>query len=123
MGSLSIETKEVDGPQAITPSAEELAKGAFSSLSLTRVLEALHQDGLVVLRNVVDLEHVDTLNEKMCKDADERIADPTQEFNHSVACMSVLGRRQQAYADVFRSELFAAPAHHRAPVPVQGRVL
>lgn len=75
-----------DAPQAITPSEKERIAGVYSPRNLQRVLSGLHQDGLVVLRGVIDLSHVDALNDAMCKDAEKRIADPTQVFNHDIKC-------------------------------------
>ena len=78
-------------------SEEERRQGVYSPLSLTRVLEALNQDGVVVLRAVIDTEHIDALNEKMCEEAEARIADPDQEYNHGVKCM--LARHLQTLGD------------------------
>lgn len=88
MGSMATEPE--DAARVILLSAEEQKRGAYTPLTLTRVLEALHQDGLVVLRGVIDVEHVDALNTKMCRDADARLADTTQQFNHNVKCTSTL---------------------------------
>lgn len=91
MGSLTMESEVPnlkDDVKVISVSAEERQQGTLSLHSLTRALEALHQDGLVVLRGVIDVEHVDALNAKMGKDAEERLADPDQEFNHAVRCMT-----------------------------------
>lgn len=77
-----------DGPQAIAPSDEERRAGAYGPRHLQRVLGALHQDGLVVLRGVIDTAHVDALGAAMTADADRCIADPGQEFNHGVKCTS-----------------------------------
>lgn len=76
----------VDGPQAIAPTDKERLAGVYSPRNLQRVLGALHQDGLVVLKNVIDKEHVDSLNAVMTAEAEERIADPEQQFNHNVKC-------------------------------------
>jgi hypothetical protein len=53
----------------VTPGAAELAAGKFTSQNLEKALIALHQDGLVVLENVVDLQHLEKLNAVMTKDA------------------------------------------------------
>lgn len=75
-----------DAPQAITPTDKERIAGLYSPRNLQRVISGLHQDGLVVLRSVIDLSHVDALNDAMCKDAEKKIADPTQVFNHDIKC-------------------------------------
>lgn len=79
-----------DAPQAITPTEKERSAGVYTPQNLQRVLSGLHQDGLVVLRGVIDLSHVDSLNDAMCRDAEEKMADPNQVFNHDVKCESLL---------------------------------
>lgn len=77
-----------DVPQAIAPTDKEQIAGVYSPQNLQRVLSGLHQDGLVVLKGVIDLSHIDALNDAMCKDAEKKIADPTQVFNHDLKCES-----------------------------------
>lgn len=77
-----------DGPQAIAPTDKERQAGVYSARNLQRVLGALHQDGLVVLKGVIDKEHIDSLNKVMMADAERRIADPKQQFNQNVKCES-----------------------------------
>lgn len=77
-----------DAPQAIAPTDKERLAGVYSPRNLQRVLGALHQDGLVVLKDVIDKEHIDSLNAVMTADAEKRIADPNQQFNHNVKCKS-----------------------------------
>lgn len=79
-----------DAPQAIAPTDKERIAGAYSSRNLQRILSGLHQDGLVVLRGVIDRSHVDALNKAMCEDAEKKIADPTQVFNHNLKCEAPL---------------------------------
>lgn len=76
----------IDAPQAIAPTDKERSDGVYSPRSLQRVLSGLHQDGLVVLKGVIDLSHIDALNEAMCNEVEDKIADPTQVFNHDVKC-------------------------------------
>lgn len=78
-----------DAPQAIGPTDKERSAGVYSPRNLQRVLSGLHQDGLVVLRGVIDLSHVDALNDAMCRDAEKKIADPTQVFNHDLKCKNL----------------------------------
>ncbi|KAI3390445.1 hypothetical protein diail_9651, partial [Diaporthe ilicicola] len=73
-----------DAPRAITPTNKERSAGGYSPYNLQQVLSGLHQDGLVVLKGVVDLSHVDALNDAMCEDAEMKIADPAQVFNHNL---------------------------------------
>lgn len=79
-----------DAPQAIAPTVSERSAGVYSSRNLQRVLSGLHRDGLVVLRGVIDVSHVDALNEAMCEEAEKRIADPSQVFNHNLKCEALL---------------------------------
>lgn len=75
-----------NSPQAIAPTEKEQVTGVYGARNLQKVLGALHQDGLVVLRGVIDPQHIDQLNEQMCTDAEERLADPNQPFNQNVKC-------------------------------------
>ncbi|KAF9872746.1 hypothetical protein CkaCkLH20_09609 [Colletotrichum karsti] len=70
--------------QVIIASEEERLKGQYGPRNLENALAALHQDGLVVLRGVIDVAFIDKLNEKMCADAEEKIADPSQLYNHGI---------------------------------------
>ncbi|KAK7899746.1 hypothetical protein LTR67_003491 [Exophiala xenobiotica] len=79
-----IASMETDHVQTITLSDDERCKGKYSPLTLQKALEAMHQDGLVVLKGVIDVKHIDALNEKMCADADKKRADPDQIYNHAV---------------------------------------
>lgn len=75
-----------DAPQAIRPTDKERQAGVYSPRNLHKVLGALHRDGLVVLRDVIDKTHIDSLNAVMTEDAERRIHDPSQAFNHNVKC-------------------------------------
>lgn len=81
-----MKVNQIDAPQAIAPTDKERSDGFYSPRNLQRVLSGLHQDGLVVLKGVIDLKHVDALNEAMCNEVEDKIADPTQVFNHDVKC-------------------------------------
>lgn len=81
-------SSSIDAPRSITPTAKERQEGVYSSRNLQAVLGALHRDGLVVLRDVIDKDHVDSLNVWMTEDAEERINDPEQKFNHNIKCES-----------------------------------
>jgi hypothetical protein len=67
-------------------SEDERREGKYSFQTRSKALGALHQDGLVVLKGVIPVEMIDKLNAKMCQDADERISDPSQGYNHGVKC-------------------------------------
>lgn len=78
-----------DGPKAVTPTAKERQAGVYSPRNLQTVLGALHRDGLVVLRDVIAKDHIDSLNDVMTEEAERRLNDPTQAFNHNVRCESL----------------------------------
>lgn len=46
----------------------------------------MNHDGVVVLKNVIPIKIIERLNTKMCEDADRKIADPAQGYNHGVKC-------------------------------------
>lgn len=54
-----------DAPRAVSSSAEERSQGRYNTPNLQYALEGLHQDGLLVLKNIVDVQHVDHLREVM----------------------------------------------------------
>jgi hypothetical protein len=56
-------------PIHIKPSTQEIKEGRLSPQNIERALYALHFDGLVVLENAVDHDHLDALNVVMVKDA------------------------------------------------------
>lgn len=76
--------------QGFQPSEEEQKANRYSPETLAKVLSAFNQDGLVLLRNVIPREMIMKLNEKMCEDAERRIRDPTQGYNHGVKCKESL---------------------------------
>jgi hypothetical protein len=78
------------GPVPITLSTEERARGAFSPETLTRVLSALHQDGLVLLKGVIDVAHVDAINQEMCGEVQGILTDPKNGFNHGIKCKEAI---------------------------------
>ncbi|KAJ5708699.1 hypothetical protein N7488_008500 [Penicillium malachiteum] len=70
--------------RAVHLSDDERKKKRYSDLSLQRALEGMHQDGLVVLKGVVDLDHIEALNRQMSADAEKKRDDPSQIYNHAV---------------------------------------
>lgn len=80
--------KEIDGPRLITPTPEELRVSAYDHANIEAVMEALHQDGFVVLKNVVEVGHLDHINAFMTKEADEIIRNNSKPFNQGVKCLS-----------------------------------
>lgn len=76
----------LDAPRTITPTLEELKASKYESHNIQAALEALHQDGFVVLKSVVDIAHVDHIDSYMTKEADELVKDNAKPFNQGVNC-------------------------------------
>lgn len=77
-------------PRQITPTPEELKVNAYESRNIEAALEALHQDGFVVLKSVVDVNHIENLNKYMAKDADHIMKNNLKPFNQGVNCKLIL---------------------------------
>lgn len=73
-----------DAPREIHPTLDELKASAYDNPNIEAALEALHQDGFVVLKSVVDVNHVKKLNSFMAKDAEHMIK--IKPFNQGVNC-------------------------------------
>ena len=56
---------EEDAPRAIDCTAREHQNGKYGARNLQFALEGLHQDGLLVLKGVVDVQHVNHLQKVM----------------------------------------------------------
>lgn len=65
---------------SITLSQEELSSKTLASTTLREALQALHQDGVVVIENAVDPTHLDILNTRMVSAAKEIYATTKQNF-------------------------------------------
>ncbi|KAL1304913.1 hypothetical protein AAFC00_003828 [Neodothiora populina] len=65
------EPPAADAPRAITLTSSERAAGQLNHANLQRALEGLHQDGLLLLKQVVDIAHVDHLREVMSEETAE----------------------------------------------------
>jgi hypothetical protein len=52
----------------IRPTDEEQARGVFGTESIARGIEAIETDGFVVVEDVVDLDHIQRLRERMLED-------------------------------------------------------
>ncbi|CAJ2510505.1 Uu.00g133140.m01.CDS01 [Anthostomella pinea] len=63
----------------LTP--DELSTKKVGSHNLQAAVEALHRDGIVVLKNAVDVAHLDKLNERMVPEAQELYARPSTHRN------------------------------------------
>ncbi|KAK3114838.1 hypothetical protein LTR53_006418 [Teratosphaeriaceae sp. CCFEE 6253] len=88
-----------DAPRSISASPNERHRYAFDATTLQSALEALHQDGLLVLKQVVDVGHVDHLRQVM-----------------SAETRSILQSSQRAdqYNQGVKSNILQNPPVHRA---------
>ena len=57
--------------QIFEPDMLERSHGSWQKQHLQRIVHALKQDGVILIRNVAPLEEVDALNERMLADIDE----------------------------------------------------
>jgi len=79
------ELKQVgDAPRIITPTLEELKLSSYDNPNIEAALVALHQDGFVVLKNIVDVAHVDHINSYMTREAYEIVKNNAKPFNQGV---------------------------------------
>ncbi|KAL1891836.1 hypothetical protein Sste5346_007380 [Sporothrix stenoceras] len=68
-------------PVVLRLSDEERSTGIISEEHVASAITAMHRDGLVVLENAVDLEHVDKLNGLLSTEAEAMAKLPTTHFN------------------------------------------
>jgi hypothetical protein len=83
---VTIPTSPADEPRRIVPTPLELKASKYDSPNIQAALEALHQDGFVVLKLVVDVAHVDHINSFMTKEADDIVKNNLKPFNQGVNC-------------------------------------
>lgn len=81
--------RKPDDARRVPITAEERRNGRYSVSHLQMALEGLHQDGMVVLKNLVDVEHCDKLYKHMGGDRariiEERHAG-AKAYNQGVKC-------------------------------------
>lgn len=73
--------------QGISMGEDERIAGKYNPETLAKILGAMNQDGLVVLKDIIPVQTIDQLNTWMCADAERRINDPSQEYNHGIRCV------------------------------------
>jgi len=56
-------------PRTIRPTTTEVATGALGPRNLEQAVRAIHEDGLVIVADVMPIEETDVLNKKMVGDA------------------------------------------------------
>ena len=91
----------MDSPRTIAATPLELQASKYGIPNIQAALEALHQDGFVVLKSVVDVEHVDHINSFMTKEADELVKNNAKPFNQGVNCTYASHPYLRQFADIF----------------------
>ncbi len=56
--------------ETITPTTTELKAGALTPENLARAERALREDGIVVVENVIDLDHIRILRQRVLEDVE-----------------------------------------------------
>lgn len=74
----------MDSPRAIQYSPKEKTAQAYDPENLQSALEGLHQDGLLVLKSVVDVAHVDKLRDAMSAETQTTLQERAGLFNQGV---------------------------------------
>lgn len=81
--------KVADGPRRVEYSKAEFNDGNYSVPNLQMALEGLHQDGMVILKGIVDVDHCNKIYDHMVGDRD-RILETRHkdaiEYNQGVKC-------------------------------------
>ena len=91
---------KLDAPRAIKATSQELAASKYDTPNIQAALEALYQDGFVVLKSVVNVAHIDHLNSYMSKEAEGIVRNKSKPFNQGVNCMRIWVRPfLQAWTD------------------------
>lgn len=70
-------------------SNDERDKQTLSAENVGAAVAALHRDGIVVLENAANIDHIDTLNQRLTEEADILAALPTTHFNDVRLCSPV----------------------------------
>ncbi|KAK4508149.1 hypothetical protein PRZ48_001887 [Zasmidium cellare] len=74
----------MDAPRAIGLTPNERTAKSYDPQNLQAALEGLHQDGLLVLKNVVDVAHIDKLREAMSAETKTILNERAGLFNQGV---------------------------------------
>ncbi len=79
-----------DGPRRVPLTEEDSIRGSYSSMNLQMALEGLHQDGMVILKGLVDPEHCDKIYDHMTSDRDRILETRHKDakvYNQGVKCV------------------------------------
>lgn len=114
----------VDAPRTITATQLELKASRYDSPNIQAALEALNQDGFVVLKSVVDVAHIDHINSFMTKEADGLVKNNSKPFNQGVNCAKrTTTPFPQQQANYFNSKYPSRTAVEAFRVPLRRRIL
>lgn len=99
-----------DAPREIQRTAQECQSSAYEATNLQSALEGLHQDGLLVLKGVVNVDHVDHLREVMGEETKSILHDSERAgvFNQGVKS-NILQAPPVARADCLFNDVFFNP--------------
>ncbi len=89
MPSAIMKDAKPDGPRCVPLVETDLNNGSYSVTALQMALEGLHQDGMVVLKNVVDPDHCEILHRHMTGDRDRILKERhagAKVYNQGVKC-------------------------------------
>lgn len=78
-----------DSPRRVPLPKDDRHNGSYSVPQLQMALEGLHQDGMVILQNVVSEDHCDQLHEHMSGDRDRILRERhsgAKFYNQGVKC-------------------------------------
>lgn len=107
----------MSGLVEVAPSPEEIDGGQWSDGNLRKIIEALRNDGLVVLKDVIDPNHLDELNKMMVPDA-IRIRKETDRLNFGTENIQQAAPLQ--HENLIYDDVFANPLLHEAVLHVLG---
>lgn len=101
---------EPDNPRTIKLTATERRSDTYSPTNLQAALEGLHQDGLLVLKGVVDVNHVDHLRNVMSAEATSILHSPERagQYNQGVKS-NILQNPPVAREDCLFDDVFFNP--------------
>ncbi|ELU45177.1 phytanoyl-CoA dioxygenase, putative [Rhizoctonia solani AG-1 IA] len=95
--------------RSLTPSASERAAGRFGPANLLLALEALHQDGIVEITDVVNENHLDALNERMIPDAYTLRDMRESPYNYNRECTGNIQQDPPPEPSLFFRDIFLNP--------------
>ncbi|KAB8291530.1 hypothetical protein EYC80_006332 [Monilinia laxa] len=114
-----------DAPRTIRATVDELKTTFYDTPNLQATLEALHQDGFVVLKSIVDVNHADQINSYMSKEADELVKNRTKLFKQGVNS-NILQAPPLLHEEYLHNDVFWSHAHtsgaDRIPVTSESKL-